>query len=180
MANANSTEGVKQELFSWGFILRGRQDHLIAASHAQSEWFVDGIERDKKGRVRRLKRIEADGREILTKRIGNKGWCEVRIKYSDKDREQVRIKEEIRSMPANAEEFRKREAESLRSLIVDFFIGTQLTKTATLHGYEFHPDTLSGLREAVDDIVAVLYHGQVIFKPKLREARLQAVSRAHD
>ncbi|MEK6594696.1 MAG: hypothetical protein AABZ67_16625 [Pseudomonadota bacterium] len=52
-------------------ILTGEKDALIASGLVKTEWFWDGLTRDKRGRVRRKKETTVDGQRIVVEARAN-------------------------------------------------------------------------------------------------------------
>ena len=72
--------GVTRSADLWFVTYIGVQANLLRAGVAQADWFRDGIELDKRGRVRRTRRFSLpDGRYVLT-RVGAQR-CTVQVGY---------------------------------------------------------------------------------------------------
>ncbi len=74
--------GVQYRCLPWGFFFHGKQHDVIEAGVAQPEWFTDGKQRDKLGRIRRRKALEVGGRHIKTVTFPP-GPCSVYIHYTN-------------------------------------------------------------------------------------------------
>lgn len=76
--------GVRRCNCSWGYILEGRRDDLLAANLAQPEWFANGDQRDKYGRTVRSIRAVHEGRKIECRQV-TKHRYDIRVHYTRDD-----------------------------------------------------------------------------------------------
>jgi len=75
-------QGVTRMQCCWGFVLEGQKEALIASGLALDEWFIKPGLLNKRGQVRRSKRLVVDGREIQTT-LPAKGPATVQVRFTE-------------------------------------------------------------------------------------------------
>jgi len=92
--------GITRQDCHWGYYLEGTKDALLLAGVAQSEWFLDGREKTRHGKIIRTVYAEQDGIPVECRQPAH-GLCMVRFVTAKEERDPMTC-ERIRARSLNA------------------------------------------------------------------------------
>lgn len=182
--------GVERFDFVLGYHLDGTKEALLAAGLAHADWFVDGSERDSRGRTRRTKRGEFEGKRfkcvhraqtndyhltfyyVGTEREQREhGWNERNAERRHLEEAQADEARRVADLPGSIEEYR------LRMLATADLVAREVRVLASrgAGGYRYDDVAMAEVEQALSMLTSTLELGQVMFSPQRRQATVTAL-----
>ena len=182
------SQGVTRNECFWGYVLKGKQDALIASGLVKKGWFIKPGQLDEKGRICRSKKLVVNGRTIHTTIPAN-GAATVRVHFTEAERnaheEQQRAgraRQQPRSQcqehePKSVNDFREHMTNVTR--LLTYHIHTLAGWKAENVPFRYNDEALNEMRNHIAEIWITIQDGKII---KLRDPidleRMGAVSAA--